>query len=322
MLKYFVKRIMMSILVLFGITVIVFFLIHWAPGDPIQAMYNNIPGMTQEQIDAKKASMGLDKPVPVQYVMYMKNLFKGDLGMSIQYNRPVLDLIGERVWNTFGLTFAALLLSILLAIPVGVLSATKKYSAFDYIVTTLAFVGISIPSFFFGFILIKIFAVDLSWFPTAGMQTAGNTFTGLDKIMDIAWHGALPVTVLALINMASYTRYVRSSILDVIRQDYIRTARAKGLKEKVVIYKHALRNGLIPVVTIIGSSLAYLFSGSLITETIFSWPGLGKMIYGATTARDYYVMMGINIFVAVLVVLGQLLSDALLVLVDPRIKFK
>jgi peptide/nickel transport system permease protein len=322
LLKYFARRILISVLVLFAITVVVFFLIHLAPGDPIDAMYSNIPGMTQEQLDAKKAAIGLDKPVIVQCGIYIKNLvLHGNFGESIQYRRPVLDLIWERLWNTFSLVFASMVLSMLLAVPIGITSAVKKNSAFDYVFTSVAFFGISIPSFFFGFLMIKVFSIDLGWLPPSGVQTPGNAFSGLAMLADRLKHAIMPVSVLALINMASYTRYVRSSISDVIKQDYIRTARAKGLRERLVIYRHALRNGLIPIVTIMGSSLATIFSGSLITENIFSWPGLGRLIYGATMARDYFLVMGVNVFIAFLVLLGQLISDALLVLVDPRIKY-
>lgn len=309
-------------MVLFIISIAFFFLIHLAPGDPIDAMYTNIPGMTQEQLDAKKAAIGLDKPIIVQYGIYIRNLvLRGDFGESIQFKRPVLDLIRERLWNTFALVFAAMAISMLLAVPIGVTSAVKKNSAFDYIFTSVAFVGLSIPSFFFGFLLIKLFAVDLQILPAAGVQTPGNMFTGAAMLADRLKHFVMPVSVLAFINMASYTRYVRSSISDVIKQDYIRTARSKGLVQRIVVYRHALRNGLIPIVTILGSSLATIFSGSLITENIFSWPGLGRLIYGAIMARDYFLLMGVNIFTAFLVLLGQLIADAMLVLVDPRIKY-
>jgi peptide/nickel transport system permease protein len=320
--KYFARRILISIMVLFIISIAFFFLIHLAPGDPIDAMYTNIPGMTQEQLDAKKAAIGLDKPIIVQYGIYIRNLvLRGDFGESIQFKRPVLDLIRERLWNTFALVFAAMAISMLLAVPIGVTSAVKKNSAFDYIFTSVAFVGLSIPSFFFGFLLIKLFAVDLQILPAAGVQTPGNMFTGAAMLADRLKHFVMPVSVLAFINMASYTRYVRSSISDVIKQDYIRTARSKGLVQRIVVYRHALRNGLIPIVTILGSSLATIFSGSLITENIFSWPGLGRLIYGAIMARDYFLLMGVNIFTAFLVLLGQLIADAMLVLVDPRIKY-
>lgn len=322
MVKYLAKRILISIVILLGITVIVFFLIHLAPGNPIDAMYGNIAGITQADIDARKHAMGLDQPIVVQYLLYMKNVLKGDFGMSVQYNIPVMNLIMDRLWNTFGLMFVSLGISILLAVPIGVTSAVKQYSAFDYASTTFAFIGVSIPSFFFGFVLIRVFAVDLGWFPSAGMQTAGNAYTGLAKILDVVHHSVLPVCVLALVNLATYARYIRSSMLDVIKQEYILTAKAKGLSRRVVIYRHALRNGLIPVITVIGSNLPYLFSGSLITEIVFSWPGLGKMIYASTMARDYYVMMGVNIFIGFLVILGQFITDVLLAWVDPRIKLK
>lgn len=321
MIKYLSKRLIQSLIVMFGITIIVFLIIQLAPGDPIEAMLALNPNSSQEDIELKKEALGLNRPIYIQYLKYMQGVLKGDFGTSIQYERPVKDLIAERMWNTFGITFTALTISVLIAVPIGVISATRQYSRFDYATTTFAFFGVSIPSFFFGLLLMKIFSVNLGVLPSSGMQTAGNNFTGIDKIIDYLIHGIMPVTVLALINVARFTRFTRSSMLEVIKQDYIRTARAKGLKEKVIIYKHALRNAMIPVITVIGSSIAYLFSGALIVETVFSWPGLGRMIYSSTMARDYYIMMGINIFIAFLVILGNLLADLLYALVDPRIKF-
>lgn len=321
MLKYLFKRLIQSTVVMFGITIIVFLIIHLAPGDPVEAMLALDPNASQEDIELKKEVLGLNQPIHIQYLKYMQGVFKGDFGTSIQYERPVTDLISERMWNTFGITFTALSISILIAVPIGVISATKQYSKFDYSTTTFAFFGVSIPSFFFGLLLMKVFSVNLGILPSSGMQTAGNNFTGIEKIIDYLIHGIMPITVLALINVARFTRFTRSSMLEVIKQDYIRTARAKGLKRKVVIYKHALRNAMIPVITVIGASIAYLFSGALIVETVFSWPGLGRMIYSSTMSRDYYIMMGINIFIAFLVILGNLLADLLYSLVDPRIKF-
>lgn len=308
-------------IVMIGITIIVFLIIQLAPGDPIEAMLALNPNTSQEDIELKREALGLNDPIYIQYFSYMKGVIHGDFGISIQYDRPVKDLIGERMWNTFAITFTALTISVLIAVPIGVISATKQYSIFDYTTTTFAFFGVSIPSFFFGLILMKVFSVNMGVLPASGMQTAGNSFVGLQKLADYVIHAIMPITVLALINVARFTRFTRSSMLEVIKQDYIRTARAKGLKEKIVIYKHALRNALIPVITIIGTSIAYLFSGALIVETVFSWPGLGKMIYSSTMARDYYIMMGINIFIAFLVILGNLLADLLYALVDPRIKY-
>lgn len=321
MLRYFGKRLIESMIVMIGITIIVFLIIQLAPGDPIEAMLALNPNTSQEDIELKREALGLNDPIYVQYLSYMKGVIHGDFGISIQYDRPVKDLIGERMWNTFAITFTALTISVLIAVPIGVISATKQYSVFDYTTTTFAFFGVSIPSFFFGLILMKVFSVNMGVLPASGMQTAGNNFVGLQKLADYVVHAIMPITVLALINVARFTRFTRSSMLEVIKQDYIRTARAKGLKEKIVIYKHALRNALIPVITIIGTSIAYLFSGALIVETVFSWPGLGKMIYSSTMARDYYIMMGINIFIAFLVILGNLLADLLYALVDPRIKY-
>ena len=226
------------------------------------------------------------------------------------------------MWNSFYLAIASFIFSIILAIPIGVISATKQYSAFDSTFTVFALIGISIPSFFFGLLLIKWMAIDLRLFPVAGMTTTGSNATGFAYVKDVLYHMFLPFLVLTLSSVAGIMRFVRTSMLEVIRQDYIRTARAKGLKEKVVIYRHALRNGLIPVITLLGMSLPSLFGGAIITETIFAWPGIGKITMQAISVRDYPLLMGFNCLLAALTLIGNLIADISYAVVDPRIRYK
>jgi len=231
-------------------------------------------------------------------------------------------MIGRRIGNTLMLSGVALLLSILVAIPLGVISATRQYSVFDYVATIIAFIGLSIPAFFFALLLVKFFAIDLKLFPISGMETLASGYTGMKKFIDLLYHLALPVIVLSFIQMASFMRYTRTALLEVIQQDYIRTARAKGVNERVVVYKHALRNALIPVVTIISLSLGQLISGAVLTETIFVWPGMGTLIFQAVMNRDYPVIMDATMVLAVMILMANLFADIMYALVDPRIRYK
>lgn len=320
MINYAVKRILKMIPMLIIISIIIFSIINIAPGDFVDSKVN--PNMTVEKIEELKEIYGLDKPLPERYINWAKGSIKGDFGESLRYKQPVTTIINTYVWNSFILAVVSFVLSLIIAIPIGIISATKQYSMFDKTFTLLSFMGISLPSFFVALMSIKIFSLGLGWFPIGGMESAGSSAVGFERFKDIAEHMFLPVFSLTLISFGSLIRYVRTSMLEVIRQDYIRTARAKGLKEKVVIYKHALRNGLIPVVTFIGMSLPSLFAGAIITETIFVWPGIGRIGYEAILNRDYTLLMGFNMFMAVLTLLGNLISDVLYAVVDPRIKLK
>lgn len=319
MRKYIIRRLLIIIPVLIGISVIVFTLINIMPGDPYAQMIN--PKLTAEDRTNMLESIGYFDSLPVKYVKWVGRAVKGDLGYSIRYKEPVIDVIGRRVKNTLFLSVTSLILSTIIAIPLGVISSTKQYSIFDYIVTIVAFIGISIPAFFFALLLIKYLAFDLNLFPIAGMQSIGKGYTGMKQFIDLLHHMALPVIVLSLISVASLMRYTRSAMLEVIKQDYIRTARAKGLSEKVVIYKHALRNALIPVVTILSLSLGFLLSGAILTETIFVWPGMGTLMYQAILNRDYPLVMGCNIIFAISVLLANLFADLMYAVVDPRIRY-
>lgn len=319
MIQYVIKRILKMIPTLIVISIIFFAIVNMTPGDFVDGKVNQ--NMSAEKIADLKAIYGLDKPLPIRYINWAKNAIIGNFGDSLKFKQPVIQVLNTYVWNSFYLAAISFVLSLIIAIPIGIISAIRQYSLFDKGFTVLTFLSISLPSFFVALISIKIFSLDLAILPIGGMTTAGLNATGLSNFIDIIKHMFLPVFSLTLIQIGSWVRYVRTSMLEVIRQDYIRTARAKGLKEKVVIYKHALRNGLIPIVTFIGMSIPGLFAGAIITETIFVWPGIGKIGYEAILNRDYTLVMGFNIFMAVLTLLGNLLSDILYAVIDPRIKF-
>ncbi len=318
MWHYIARRVLLMIPVLLGISVVIFALINVAPGDPYTSMID--PNITAEDKQVMLEAIGYYDPLPVKYVKWLSRAVKGDLGFSLRYKEPVTQIISRNLQNTLLLSMSALLFSVLLGVPIGVLSATRKYSLFDNILTVFSFIGLSIPAFFFGMLMIKFLAFDLNLFPISGMTTIGQDLTGIRKALDLLHHMALPVTVLGMVNMASLMRYTRSSMLEVITQDYIRTARAKGLKERTVIYKHALKNALIPVVTVICISIGYLLSGALLTETVFSWPGMGTLVYQAILNRDYSLVTASTMVIAVFILLSNLLADIIYAFLDPRIK--
>lgn len=321
MRQYIVRRILQMIPVLFGISVVVFLIFAMAPGDALSGSVD--VHMSAERKAELRHQLHLDEPKIVQYGYWAKNVFlHGNFGESFYFKQPVSSVMNTYIWNSFYLSVGAFILSILIAVPIGVVSATKQYSGFDSFFTVFALIGISMPSFFFGLLLIKWFAVDIQIFPVSGMRSPGLNLTGFANIKDILYHMVLPLTVLALGSLAGLMRYTRSSMLEVIRQDYVRTARAKGLKEKVVIYKHALRNALIPVITLLGFMLPGLFSGAIMTETIFNWPGIGPIELLAVNNRDYYLLMGITMLLALLTLLGNLIADIVYAVVDPRIRLK
>jgi peptide/nickel transport system permease protein len=309
----------MFIPLLFGIMLIIFLLFKLAPGDPLSGRAD--PKLSAERKTELRVLWGLDKPVPEQFVIWLRNIvLKGNFGNSFKFSKPVLDVIGDYIWNSFLLALPATILSFAIAIPLGVLSATKQYSLYDSAMTVFAMVGISVPAFFFILIMMKYLGVDLRLLPISGMRTATADYTGVRAWLDVGWHMIIPLTVYVFGEVAYLMRYVRSSMLEVVRQDYIRTARSKGLKERVVIYKHALRNALIPTVTLLGLSISGLFVGGLITEELCQWPGVGKIMYEAVLARDYNLLMGYNLLLAFLTLFGNLLADIAYALVDPRVR--
>ncbi|MGL4992463.1 MAG: ABC transporter permease [Sarcina sp.] len=321
MFNYTIRRILQMIPTMLGVSFVIFLIFAMAPGDFLSS--NMDPGLSPERREEIREMYHLNEPKPVQYYYWMKGVVtEGTFGESFYFKKPVTEVMKDYIPNSFILGAASLLLGLLIAVPIGIVSATKQYSIFDKVFTVFALIGISMPSFFFGLILIKYLGVDLGLFPISGMTNPGSTATGFAYVLDVLKHMTLPLIVLTLGSVGGWMRYTRSSMLEVVRQDYIRTARAKGLKEKVVIYKHALRNALIPVVTLLGMSIPTLFSGATLTETIFNWPGVGPVQLLAVNNRDYYLLMGLNLTLAFLTLFGNLVADIIYGAVDPRIRLK
>lgn len=319
MKKYIVKRLIQTIPVLIGISIIVFALVNLQPGDPFSTMMD--PNLSLEMKEQMLERLGYNDPLPVQYFKWLIRALHGDLGYSIAFKQLVVSVIGSCIGNTVILSICSLILSIAIAIPCGVISATHQRTKIDYIVTVFAFMGLSIPAFFFGMLLIKIFSVELGWLPISGMVTTGMSYSGWAQIFDIAKHMILPMIVLGLMNTASLMRYTRSDMIEILKSDYIRTAKAKGVKRKAIIYVHALKNELLPLITVVTMQIPSLISGALLTETIFVWPGIGRLNYNAVMARDYPLIIGIVMMVAVISLFANLLADVLYVVVDKRVKY-
>ncbi|ACX68519.1 ABC transporter permease [Paenibacillus sp. Y412MC10] len=320
MKQYIIRRLLQIIPTMIGISIIIFAISALVPGDYITAVNN--PTMTAEKAAQLREIYGLDKPPVERYLTWVGNMLKGNLGDSLVHKQPVTTVMGNYVWNSFFIAIFSLILSWVIAIFAGVFSAKFQYSLFDKIITLLIFLCMSLPSFFIGLLLIKFLALDLGWFPVGGMKTSGMNGNTWEQLVDIAWHMFLPVTVLTMLSTGSLTRYFRTSMLEVIRQDYIRTARAKGLKERTVIFKHALRNAMLPAITLMGFELPALFGGAIIMEKIFIWPGVGQVYLESINMRDYPFMLGFTVFISVLTLLGNLLSDVLYGTADPRIRLK
>lgn len=317
MAKYILKRLLTSVPVLIGTSIIIFLLATAMPGDAVLAMISDESPMSEDLIKIRQGNLGLDQPLPVQYMRWVSQVARGQLGYSYISGRPISSMILDRVPATIELMGVSLFFSITLGVSFGIVSALRQYSIFDYLVTVIGFIGLSVPVFFLGMVLIYVFSLRLGWFPTSGMGIAGNDF----DLMTNLRHLFLPALSLGLVRMAMFMRYTRSSMLEVIHADYIRTARAKGLPPRTVFTRHALRNALIPVITIIGITLPVLFSGAIIVETVFQWPGIGMMYIQAVNQRDIPVLMGIATITAVLVVVSNLLTDLAYAFVDPRIRY-
>jgi peptide/nickel transport system permease protein len=317
--QYLLRRLAISIPVLIGITLATYIIVNLAPGDPVTALISPeaAASLGPDWIAQQREQLGLNKPLPVRYVLWMRELAHGNLGFSAQDRQPIANKIAERLWPTLRLMSAALILALLISVPVGVLSALKQYSILDYVVTIAGFAAISVPSFFLGLIGIYIFALKLGWLPTSGLATVGKQHS----IGDSLRHLILPALVLGLAQAAPLIRYVRSSMLEVIRQDYVNVARAKGLPERAVIYRHALRNALIPLVTVVALTLPLLLGGTVIIEQIFQWPGMGTLAITAVKGRDYPVIMAINLITALMILVSNLIADLLYAIIDPRIKY-
>ena len=317
--KYIRKRLLQAIPVVFGITLLTFLIMKLAPGGPLGGMIS--PRSSSEALLRAQEKLGLNKPIIVQYWNWLRELVQGNFGFSTFNGQDVLEMILERLPATLLLTVTSFVFSFVVGIPLGVYSATHKYSKADYGLTVFSFIGISIPSFFFGMGMIYIFAMQLKWFPTSGFGSALFRGTGMELFLHKLRYLVMPAMVMSLANLSSVMRFARSSMIETLSQDYIRTARAKGLAEKAVIYRHALKNSLIPVITIFGQSIPNLFGGAYITEKVFGWPGMGLLGVDAINNRDYQVLMGLTLFTAILVLLGNLLADIMYSAVDPRIRY-
>jgi peptide/nickel transport system permease protein len=324
MLTYIIKRLLLAVPLVLGIVTMTFFISHLAPGDPMD-MY--LEPQRQRQMDPEVVELlrkryGLDQPVHVQYVTWLKNFARGDFGESFRSRRPVKDMLVEAVPYTLQLTILAIILDALIGITIGIVSAVKQYSRLDKAVTVGSLIIYSIPSFWLALMLIMVFSVNLGWFPTSQTRSMNyEDLTAIGKTLDRAWHLVLPVFVMGIAGAAGTARYMRNKLLEVLNEEYIMAARARGFREKTVIAKHALRNAMIPIVTIYGMSLPFLLGGATIIETIFAWPGMGRLTVGAVGGRDYPIIMATVTIAAVLTVLGNLLADITYAAVDPRVSY-
>jgi peptide/nickel transport system permease protein len=318
--KYIIRRILVFIPMLIALTMIVFSLVLAAPGDPISGKFLD-PNIDPAVFEQQKEALGLNDPIPVQYGRWLSAVIQGDFGKSYVYKgRNVSDLIGDRLQNTLYLGLFSLFITIVVSIPIGIYSARKPYSLLDYGATSFGFLGLAIPNFFFGLVAIYIFSIQLGWLPSQGsVSTPG--LEGLELFVSKLKHLILPGITLGLAGTAAYMRYMRSEVLDVLGSDYIRTAKAKGMTERTVLYKHTLRNALIPIITLLGFEIGVLLSGAVITEGVFQYPGLGTLFLNSIGNRDYPVIMAINLLLGICILVGNLLADIFYSIVDPRIRY-
>ena len=324
MLKYIIKRLAQSILILLGVSLIIYALIRCMPVDFVTQKLSSITTtgseVSQEQIDKMMELYGLDTNIFEGYLAWLTKLLRFDFGTSFKYQLPVIEVIKDHMGVSFAVAAIATIFEFMIAIPLGVTAATHQYSIRDYVVTVLVMIGISLPSFFFGQLLKNIFAIQLGWFPASGLIDASKDLSGFPLLMDQLWHLFIPILTVVILSIGGRMRMTRTNMLEVLNSDYIRTARAKGLKEKVVIYKHAFRNTMIPLVTSLAGLLPGLFSGAIITEQVFGLPGIGNVAFDAMLVADIPFIMGYNMFLALLSVIGVLLADLMYAVVDPRVK--
>ena len=316
MAQFVLRRLLVSVPLLVGITLIIFLLANLMPGDPVLAVMTGEAQLSEAQLEAARERLGLDAPLPVRYLRWLGEVARGNLGDSYITGRPVLDTLLGRIPATLELMGVSLLFSVLIGMALGILSAVKQYSFLDYLLTVLGFAGVSVPVFFTGMLLIYVFALKLQWLPTSGMTTPGEPFSLGDNLR----HLLMPALAIGLLRTAVFMRYTRGSMLEVLQSDFVRTARSKGLSERTVTV-HALRNALIPVVTIIGLNLPVLIGGAVIIETLFQWPGMGLAYITAVNQRDYTMIMGFVLFTSVFVLFSNLLTDVTYALVDPRVTY-
>ena len=314
-LGFIVRRLLGAIPLLFGISLILFSIVHLAPGGPLDVYADN-PSVSPEALQQIAARYGLDQPVPMQYVLWLKAMVTGDWGFSIRSGKPVLGEILVRLGPTLELGGLALIISLLIAIPLGIVSASRRGSKLDTTLTLISFAGISTPVFWLALLLQLLFSVELGWLPSAGYQSIGNGSFG-DRLA----HLVMPAAVLSLATVASWSRFVRAGMMDVLNQDYIRTAYAKGRSESGVVFLHALRNALIPAVTVIAVDFASVISGAVITETVFAWPGIGRLFMESMNGRDYPMLMGLMMMGSLGIVIANIVADLAYAALDPRIRY-
>ncbi|GKV56378.1 oligopeptide transport system permease protein AppB [Sporosarcina sp. NCCP-2222] len=320
MYQYIIRRILVFIPMLLALSIIVFGLAKAAPGDPFSGkiLDPNVDPIVYEQ---QRAALGLDKSIPEQYLTWVSSVAKGNFGKSITYNgRSVESLIKERVKNTVYLGLFSLGITLIVAIPIGIYSARHPYSILDYGATTFGFFGLAVPNFFFGLVAIYLLSINLGWFPAQG-TVSSNDLSGFAEFKDRIHHMVLPGLTLGLAGTATYMRYMRSEVMDVLGSDYIRTAKAKGMSDRNVLYKHTLRNAMIPIITLMGFEFGALLGGAIITEQVFNFPGLGTLFIGSVVNRDYPVIMAIALLLGVAILVGNLLADIFYSIVDPRIRY-
>jgi peptide/nickel transport system permease protein len=317
MVRFTAWRLLQSLLVLAVMSFMIYALIGLMPGDPVDQMIAADPKLTSADVAELRARYGLDQPISERYLRWLGDALQGNFGFSRLHAAPVLSVLSPALMNTLMLMGLAFVLSILIAVPAGIAAAAKPYSRLDYVINLLAFAGISVPSFWLALLLIMVFSVMLGVLPAGGMGTIGE-----GGVLDAAKFAVLPVASLTLASVGSHTRYARAAMIETLRQDYIRTARAKGLGPMRVLFGHAMRNGMIPVVTVLALDFGFLFSGALVTETIFAYPGMGKLIYDAIMGNDYNLAMVALLFATLVTLAGNLLADIAYVCLDPRITFR
>ena len=325
--RYLLKRLVYIVFVFFIISILMFAIYKSMPGNPVDIMLGDSkttmkPDAYQALYDKTVASLGLDKPLPVQYVAWMGNMLTGNFGYSTQYKQAVINIIGAPMANTVLLNVLTMIVVFIIAIPLGIVTAVRKNGIFDKTVQVLTIVGYSLPQFIVALLAIFLLAVKFPIFPISGVKSAGLNATGMEAFLDMAWHMVLPVLVMAVSGVGGITRYVRAAMIDVLRMDYIKTARAKGLREKTVIYIHAFRNALIPIVTITTWWVIGLFGGSIVIESVFLWPGLGKMLIDGLLQRDFAVVLTMQMFYVVLSLAGNVIMDIAYTIVDPRVRLE
>ncbi|MDE3102736.1 MAG: ABC transporter permease [Chloroflexota bacterium] len=317
MSRFVTRRLLQAIPTFFGITLITFALFRLSPGDPVDLLVFGVPDMTAAQVAALRHAYGLDQPVPIQYLNWLLRFLHGDFGQSFLYHRPVVEMIGSALPNTIQLALAALLLALVIGVPLGAVAARSRGSRLDQAIRIVAVGGHAVPGFWFGLMFILVLSVQVPLFPVSGMLTLGASQW---DIPDRLWHLVGPALTLSLAGIANYSRLMRTEILDVIRQDFVRTARAKGLREQSVLMVHALRNALLPLITGLGGVLAFLVSGAVIVESVFSWPGMGRLAYEAARSKDYPIVMAVVVISSTMLLVSYILRDIAYSVADPRVR--